>query len=263
MRAFHHILSSSVVLSILNRYLSSCSDFVQEYPIPIFLLSTGASLWEELSACWWYHSEITTSFCLYRRFLLLGSCGLKFFFVFHIYFSIQKFALMRMLSFPQMYISLVSLSIDGKFMCTVDVKLPEEELGGLVTLKFWNQGSRAGQYFLSTVIYEPHRYQHDYIRSIINGCICSLTILSYSDAGISAIAFRPGKNMAVSSSFGGNFKVCISIGYWDDALRIYFLIFTVLPVGLGPKYAFTTKWWKKSIWLEMPIRRLIQVSWLC
>uniref|UniRef100_A0A0E0FE35 WD repeat-containing protein 75 second beta-propeller domain-containing protein n=1 Tax=Oryza meridionalis TaxID=40149 RepID=A0A0E0FE35_9ORYZ len=85
-----------------------------------------------------------------------------------------------------MYISLVSLSIDGKFMCTVDVKLPEEELGGLVTLKFWNQGSRAGQYFLSTVIYEPH-----------------------SDAGISAIAFRPGKNMAVSSSFGGNFKVWV------------------------------------------------------
>jgi NET1-associated nuclear protein 1 (U3 small nucleolar RNA-associated protein 17) len=117
---------------------------------------------------------------------LLGSCGLKFFFVFHIYFSIQKFALMRMLSFPQMYISLVSLSIDGKFMCTIDVKLPEEELGGLVTLKFWNQGSRAGQYFLSTVIYEPH-----------------------SDAGISAIAFRPGKNMAVSSSFGGNFKVWV------------------------------------------------------
>uniref|UniRef100_A0A0E0MPF9 WD repeat-containing protein 75 second beta-propeller domain-containing protein n=1 Tax=Oryza punctata TaxID=4537 RepID=A0A0E0MPF9_ORYPU len=85
-----------------------------------------------------------------------------------------------------MYISLVSLSINGNFMCTIDIKLPEEELGGLVTLKFWNQGSRAGQYFLSTVIYEPH-----------------------SDAGISAIAFRPGKSMAVSSSFGGNFKVWV------------------------------------------------------
>lgn len=55
-----------------------------------------------------------------------------------------------------MYISLVSLSIDGNLMCTVDVKLPEEELGGLVTLKFWNHGSNAGHYFLSTVIYEPH-----------------------------------------------------------------------------------------------------------
>ncbi|PAN21831.1 hypothetical protein PAHAL_3G492900 [Panicum hallii] len=84
-----------------------------------------------------------------------------------------------------MYISLVSLSIDGSLMCTVDVKLPEEELGGLVTLKFWN-GSSAGNYFLSTVIYEPH-----------------------SDAGVSAVVFRPGRNMAVSSSFGGNFKVWV------------------------------------------------------
>uniref|UniRef100_R7W8H4 WD repeat-containing protein 75 second beta-propeller domain-containing protein n=1 Tax=Aegilops tauschii TaxID=37682 RepID=R7W8H4_AEGTA len=85
-----------------------------------------------------------------------------------------------------MYISLVSLSIGGNLMCTVEVKLPEEELGGLVTLKFWNQGSRAGQFHLSTVIYEPH-----------------------SDAGISAVAFHPGKNMAVSSSFGCNFKVWV------------------------------------------------------
>lgn len=60
-----------------------------------------------------------------------------------------------------MYISLVSLSLDGRLMCTVDVKLPEEELGGIVTLKFWNRdGSRAGNYFLSTVIYEPHRLVH-------------------------------------------------------------------------------------------------------
>ncbi|KQJ85864.1 WD repeat-containing protein 75 [Brachypodium distachyon] len=85
-----------------------------------------------------------------------------------------------------MYISLVSLSINGNFMCTVEVKLPEEELGGLVTLKFWNHGSRAGHFHLSTVIYEPH-----------------------SDAAISAVAFRPGKNMAVSSSVGGNFKVWV------------------------------------------------------
>ncbi|XP_066358798.1 LOW QUALITY PROTEIN: uncharacterized protein [Miscanthus floridulus] len=85
-----------------------------------------------------------------------------------------------------MYISLVSLSIDGNLMCTVDVKLPEEELGGLVTLKFWNHGSRAGHYFLSTIIYEPH-----------------------SDARVSSVAFRPGRNMAVSSSFGGNFKVWV------------------------------------------------------
>lgn len=35
--------------------------------------------------------------------------------------------------------------------------------------------------------------------------------LSCSDAGVSAVAFRPGRNMAVSSSFGGNFKVCMSV----------------------------------------------------
>ncbi|KAL6622616.1 hypothetical protein ACP70R_032495 [Stipagrostis hirtigluma subsp. patula] len=85
-----------------------------------------------------------------------------------------------------MHISLVSLSIDGNLMCTVDVKLPEEELGGLVTLKFWNRGSSAGRYSLSTVIYEPH-----------------------SDAGVSAVAFCPGRGMAVSCSFGGNFKVWV------------------------------------------------------
>jgi NET1-associated nuclear protein 1 (U3 small nucleolar RNA-associated protein 17) len=55
-----------------------------------------------------------------------------------------------------MCILLVSLSIDGDFMGSVDVKLPEEELGGLVTLKFWNYVSRAGQFHLSTIVYESN-----------------------------------------------------------------------------------------------------------
>lgn len=49
------------------------------------------------------------------------------------------------------------------------------------------------------------------IRSVM---ICSDTMFSdsylifhNSDAGISAVAFHPGKDMAVSSSFGCNFKV--------------------------------------------------------
>ena len=67
-----------------------------------------------------------------------------------------------------MCISLVSLSIGGDFMCTVDVKLPEEELGGFITLKFWNHGSRAGQFHLSTVIYEPHRLARDLVRTQYN-----------------------------------------------------------------------------------------------
>jgi hypothetical protein len=53
----------------------------------------------------------------------------------------STFNIILLFLFLQMYISLISLSIDGNLMCTVDVKLPEEELGGLVTLKFWNHGS--------------------------------------------------------------------------------------------------------------------------
>nr|CAD1841477.1 unnamed protein product [Ananas comosus var. bracteatus] len=84
---------------------------------------------------------------------------------------------------PTVCVALVALSSDGFLMCTVDVKLPEERLGSLVSLKFWTRGLRVGEYSLSTVIYEPH-----------------------SDAGISAVCFHPGQSMAVSSSFGGDFK---------------------------------------------------------
>ncbi|KAK1257118.1 hypothetical protein QJS04_geneDACA023666 [Acorus gramineus] len=83
-------------------------------------------------------------------------------------------------------VTLVALSSDGSTMSTVEVKLPEEQIGGLVTLKFWASGSRSGEYCLSTVIYEPH-----------------------SDAGISALAFHPSRSMAVSSSYGGDFKIWV------------------------------------------------------
>lgn len=90
-------------------------------------------------------------------------------------------------------VALISLSTDGFLMGTVDIKLPEEGLGGLVSLKFWTRGSRMGEYSLSTVIYEPH-----------------------SDAGISALAFRPGHDMAASSSFGGDFKVWVRSSYTQE-----------------------------------------------
>ena len=51
----------------------------------------------------------------------------------------------------------MALSPDGSMMSTVDIRLAEEGLGGLITLKFWTCGSRAGDYYLVTVIYEPHR----------------------------------------------------------------------------------------------------------
>lgn len=84
-------------------------------------------------------------------------------------------------------VQLIALSRDGSIMATVEVKLPEEGIGGLVNLKFWTQGSKTGEYSISTVIYEPH-----------------------SEAGISALAFRPDNCMAVTSSFGGDFKIWVN-----------------------------------------------------
>ncbi|KAL4200523.1 hypothetical protein AMTRI_Chr02g253980 [Amborella trichopoda] len=83
-------------------------------------------------------------------------------------------------------VSLLALSGDGSEMSTVEVRLPEEGIGGLVCLKFWECGSHSGDFALSTVIYDPH-----------------------GDAGISAVAFHPTRSMVVSSSYGGNFKIWI------------------------------------------------------
>ncbi|KAL9362586.1 hypothetical protein Peur_045371 [Populus x canadensis] len=83
-------------------------------------------------------------------------------------------------------VTLAVLSLDGSMMSTAEVKLPEEGLGGLVCLKFWALGSQNKEFSLSTIVYEPHR-----------------------DAGISAIAFHPTRPMAVSSSYGGDFKVWV------------------------------------------------------
>ncbi|KAG7966151.1 hypothetical protein I3843_08G035500 [Carya illinoinensis] len=83
-------------------------------------------------------------------------------------------------------VTFVALSQDGSMMSTVEAKLPEEGIGGLVCLKFWALGSENKKFSLSTVIYEPHR-----------------------DAGISAVAFHPTRNVAVSSSYGGDFKLWV------------------------------------------------------
>ncbi|XP_020275588.1 WD repeat-containing protein 75 [Asparagus officinalis] len=91
---------------------------------------------------------------------------------------------------PMVFVALMSLSGDGSMMSTVEVRLPEEGLGDLITLKFWARGSRVGEYNLVTVIYEPHSY-----------------------AEVSALAFRSGYRMAVSTSLGGEFKVWL---YYSD-----------------------------------------------
>ncbi|XP_050217951.1 uncharacterized protein LOC126668808 [Mercurialis annua] len=82
-------------------------------------------------------------------------------------------------------VALVALSPDGSMMGTVEVKLAEEGLGGLVCLKFWVLGSD-NKFSLSTIVYEPHR-----------------------DAEISSITFHPTRCMAVTSSYGGDFKVWV------------------------------------------------------
>ncbi|CAA0815500.1 Transducin/WD40 repeat-like superfamily protein [Striga hermonthica] len=87
-------------------------------------------------------------------------------------------------------VNLVALSPDGSTMSTVETRFPEDGIGSLVSLKFWACGSRNKQIRLSTVIYEPHR-----------------------DAGISSIAFRPTSHMAVSTSYGGDFKPIINLSF--------------------------------------------------
>ncbi|XP_027172674.1 WD repeat-containing protein 75 isoform X1 [Coffea eugenioides] len=81
-------------------------------------------------------------------------------------------------------VNLVALSPDGYSMGTVETRLPEEGIGGLVSLKFWECSSQSKEFSLSTVVYEPHR-----------------------DAGVSDVAFHPTRQMAVSSSYGADFKV--------------------------------------------------------
>ncbi|CAN6725634.1 unnamed protein product [Malus baccata var. baccata] len=83
-------------------------------------------------------------------------------------------------------VTLVSLSKDGSMMSTVEVKLPEEGLGGLVCLKFWASGPQNKNFSLSTVVYEPHR-----------------------DARISSLAFHPTRQMVASVSYGGDFKIWV------------------------------------------------------
>ncbi|EPS71664.1 hypothetical protein M569_03094, partial [Genlisea aurea] len=83
-------------------------------------------------------------------------------------------------------VNLIAPSLDFSTMCTVETRLAEEGIGGLVSLKFWACDLQKKTFSLSTVIYEPHR-----------------------DSGISSIAFRPTDCMVVSTSCGGDFKLWV------------------------------------------------------
>lgn len=54
--------------------------------------------------------------------------------------------------------TLVALSQDGSVMSTVENRLSEEGIGGLLSLKFWACGSQSKDFSLSTIVYEPHRF---------------------------------------------------------------------------------------------------------
>lgn len=65
----------------------------------------------------------------------------------------------------QVMVNLVALSLDGCVMSTVETRLPEEGIGGLVSLKFWTCGQQNKDFSLSTVVYEPHRSGISFMRS--------------------------------------------------------------------------------------------------
>ncbi|KAL5579038.1 hypothetical protein UlMin_011480 [Ulmus minor] len=88
----------------------------------------------------------------------------------------------------------IALSQDGSTMCTTEVKLTEEGIGALVCLKFWASDLLNKQFSMSTIIYEPHRQAE------------MTFIFFYGDAEISAVVFHPSRQMAVTASYGGDFK---------------------------------------------------------
>jgi len=62
----------------------------------------------------------------------------------------------------QVVVTMVELSTDGSMMGTVEVKLPEEGIGGLICLKFWDLDSDTKRFSLSTLVYEPHRCVNEF-----------------------------------------------------------------------------------------------------
>ena len=54
--------------------------------------------------------------------------------------------------------TVVALSLDGSLMSTAEVRSPEDGIGGLSCLKFWDSELENKRFSLSTVVYEPHRF---------------------------------------------------------------------------------------------------------
>ncbi|XP_009627084.1 uncharacterized protein [Nicotiana tomentosiformis] len=113
-------------------------------------------------------------------------------------------------------VNLVALSPEGSIMITVETRLAEEGIGGLVSLKFWSCSSSNKDFSLSTVVNEPHR-----------------------DSGISSIAFHPSRHIAVSTSRGADFKVWVGSQEMQQKERMQNAGWTCHSVGSYKKKPMT------------------------
>ncbi|KAL2613118.1 hypothetical protein R1flu_024810 [Riccia fluitans] len=86
---------------------------------------------------------------------------------------------------PSTYVTHVAFSGDGSIMATVDICLPEEDLGGTASLKIWERHGTLLKYTLSTVVNDPH------------------------GADITSIAYHPTKNLLITCSLDATFKIWV------------------------------------------------------
>ncbi|KAL2930405.1 WD repeat-containing protein 75 [Bienertia sinuspersici] len=76
----------------------------------------------------------------------------------------------------QVVVSLVALSHDGSMMSTVETRLAEDGVGGLVCLKFWVSETQKKDFKLSTIVYEPHRFVFSSLCSKIVLIVCFVNV---------------------------------------------------------------------------------------
>ncbi|KAL3695187.1 hypothetical protein R1sor_009263 [Riccia sorocarpa] len=86
---------------------------------------------------------------------------------------------------PSTFVTHVAFSCDGSTMATVDICLPEEEIGGTASLKIWDRHASLLKYTLSTIVNDPH------------------------GADITSLVYHPTKNLFVTCSLDATFKIWV------------------------------------------------------
>jgi NET1-associated nuclear protein 1 (U3 small nucleolar RNA-associated protein 17) len=89
---------------------------------------------------------------------------------------------------PTTLVTHVAFSKDGSVMATVDVRIPEDKIGGGSCLKFWYFSSNNQRFELNTMVDEPH------------------------GAEVTALVYHPAEDMIVSCSIDSTFKVWVTTG---------------------------------------------------